>query len=110
VAQHLRAWNSYRGEPNRIYFWRTRGGAEVDFVVYGRDGFWAIEVKSSPRIHKRDLRSLRTFHSDYPESVPLLLYTGRERLVHEGITCVPCEEFLRELHPEHTIDDACFQN
>lgn len=34
VAQHLIAWNSYRGDKNKIYYWRTTSGSEVDFVVY----------------------------------------------------------------------------
>ena len=35
VAQHLRAWIDYSPDNFTLYFWRTRGGVEVDFVVYG---------------------------------------------------------------------------
>ncbi len=45
VAQHLVAWIAYSGAEAKLYHWRTRGGAEVDLVVYGEAGFWAIEVK-----------------------------------------------------------------
>lgn len=103
VAQHLRAWNSYRGDPNVLYFWRTRAGAEVDFVLYGKDGFWAIEVKNSTRVHPKDVRSLAAFRSDHPEAKTLLLHRGRERLEIEGIACLPCDEFLRQLDPARTI-------
>lgn len=40
VAQHLRAWNAYRGENNQLSYWRTRSGLEVDLILYGDDGFW----------------------------------------------------------------------
>ena len=47
VAQHLRAWIEYSGSRFELFFWRTRAGSEVDFVVYGPDGFWAVEVKNT---------------------------------------------------------------
>lgn len=99
VAQHLRAWNSYRGDPDTLYYWRTRAGAEVDFVLYGKGGFHAIEVKNSKRIHPHDVRPLTSFRADYPEAELVLLYRGTERLEIDGVTCLPCEEFLRALHP-----------
>jgi predicted AAA+ superfamily ATPase len=45
VAQHLVAWNAYRGEKNKIYYWRTRSGVEVDFVVYGQDVFCRVQSR-----------------------------------------------------------------
>lgn len=102
VAQHLIAWNSYRGEKNKVYFWRTAAGSEVDFVVYGEEVFWAIEVKNTSRIRPEDLRALKTFKKDYPESLPCLLYRGKERIKKENILCIPCEEFLLELNPNKT--------
>jgi predicted AAA+ superfamily ATPase len=108
VFQHLRAWNAYRGERNTISYWRTRTGLEVDFVLYGPDGFWAVEVKSAKRVHSADVRSLRQFQEDYPEAVPLLLYRGKERITVDGILCLPCQDFLLQLVPtragKHLVD------
>jgi predicted AAA+ superfamily ATPase len=59
VAQHLRAWIEYSGSDYRLAFWRTRSGTEVDFIVWGLQGLWAIEVKHSGDIRSRDLRGLR---------------------------------------------------
>ncbi|HAX62254.1 MAG TPA: ATPase [Elusimicrobia bacterium] len=100
VAQHLMAWNSYSGENNKVYFWRTAAGSEVDFVVYGEKVFWAIEVKNTSRIRPEDLRPLKSFKEDYPESTAYFLYRGKERIMKNGILCIPCEEFLLKLHPE----------
>jgi uncharacterized protein len=100
VLQHLRAWCDYSGEGSQLYYWRTRGGAEVDFIVYGEHHFYAIEVKNAATIHPADLRSLKTFQSDYPESTPLLLYRGNDKLLIDDILCCPVQSFLLELFPK----------
>lgn len=99
VAQHLRAWIAYSGSDFSLSFWRTKAGNEVDFVVYGKDGFWAVEVKHSGTVRPADLRGLRAFREDYPEATLRLVYRGRETLEIDGIRCLPCEEFLRGLVP-----------
>jgi predicted AAA+ superfamily ATPase len=99
VAQHLRAWIDYSGADLSLSFWRTKSGNEVDFVLYGRDGFWAIEVQHSATVRPKDLRSLRAFREDYPEATTRLLYRGTETLVIDGTLCLPCAEFLRRLVP-----------
>lgn len=99
VAQHLRAWISYSGGDEELFFWRTRSGVEVDFVVYGAAGFWALEVKNTAQVRSADLRALRTFAADYPECRPVFLYRGTERLLIDGISCLPAGEFLRALRP-----------
>ncbi len=104
VAQHLRAWSAYRGEDCSLYYWRTKAGVEVDFILYGRDLFWAIEVKNTTRVSGKMTRGLAAFKEDYPEAMPLLLYRGQERLVINGILCLPCEEFLLKLSPFESID------
>jgi len=103
VAQHLIAWDSYRGDKNKIYYWRTASGSEVDFVVYGDEVFWAIEIKNRSRIHPEDLRALNSFKLDYPQSTAYLLYRGKERIMKNGILCIPCEEFLLKLNPKNAV-------
>lgn len=66
VAQQLRAWLAYRGSEAELFFWRTRSGVEVDFVVYGAAGFWGIEVKNTDGVRPEDLRGLEAFGADYP--------------------------------------------
>ena len=99
VAQHLKAWIDYSRSEATLSFWRTRGGAEVDFVVYGPDVFCALEVKHAAEVRRADLRSLRTFGEDYPEAALRLLYRGTETLEIDGVRCVPCGEYLRGLLP-----------
>lgn len=99
VGQHLRAWLAYSNTDCSLYFWRTRAGVEVDFVLYGKNTFAAIEVKHAARLHPQDLKGLKTFREDYPQSQACLLYQGKERLVKDGVLCLPCQEFLLNLHP-----------
>lgn len=97
VAQHLRAFCQLRRRGETLGFWRTRAGLEVDFVVYGPDLFWAIEVKRSARIAKKDLAGLKAFGADYPEAERWLLSFAPEPLCIDGIRCEPLEPWLRNL-------------
>jgi len=99
VAQHLRAWIAYSKGDHELYFWRTKAGLEVDFVLYGEDTFLAVEVKKARSVFPTDVRPLAAFREDYPEAQVCLLYGGPERLRINGVPCLPCDEFLRLLVP-----------
>jgi predicted AAA+ superfamily ATPase len=99
VAQHLRAWIDYTDPRFNLSFWRTKSGVEVDFVVYGPEGFWAIEVKHSGTVRGKDLRGLKAFKEDYPDAKVRLLYRGNERLEIDGVPCLPCGSFLESVVP-----------
>lgn len=103
VAQNLRAWIDYRGKDNKLYYWRTPKGVEVDFVVYGEDGLYAIEVKNSSKIYPEFLKGLESFKEDYPEAKCLLLYRGNERIKKGNVLCLPCDSFLKGLNPAKNI-------
>ena len=105
VAQHLRAWLAYSGADGTLYYWRTRAGAEVDFVLYGSLGIWGIDVMHADRIRPADLRGLRAFGDEYPEARRLLLYRGEHRLVRRGVLCLPVDGFLRGLNPARALND-----
>ena len=99
VAQHLRAWCAYSDGDHQLHYWQTRSQVEVDFVLYGPSGLYALEVKNTTQVRPEDLRGLKRFAEDYPESRRILLYRGRDRLLRDGILCLPGEEFLRNLVP-----------
>ena len=103
IAQHLMAWKDYTYSKHDIAFWRTRSGVEVDFVVFGPLGFWAIEVKNSKNIRPRDVQALVTFQQDYPNAKVLLVYRGTQRIMKSGVLCMPCDEFLRNVIPDQPL-------
>lgn len=43
VAQHIRAWLDYSEKDGKLYFWRTKSGLEVDFIIYGEIGFMLLK-------------------------------------------------------------------
>lgn len=99
VLQHLRAWNDYQGMPYKLYYWRTQHGVEVDFILYGPNHLYAIEVKHAKNVYQKDIKSLLAFCEDYPETKPILLYQGHERLKIGAVLCLPVEAFLKQLLP-----------
>jgi predicted AAA+ superfamily ATPase len=97
VMQHLYAWVSYRDEGEKVYFWRTQSGNEVDFIIYGAKTFMAIEVKNSSTIQSEFFKGLRSFGEDYPEAKLILLFRGKRKEIHQGIECIPIEQFLKSM-------------
>jgi predicted AAA+ superfamily ATPase len=104
VAQHLRAWLAYRNEDAKLFFWRTRSGVEVDFVVYGPGVFWAFEVKNAARVRPEDISGLKAFTEDYPQAECALLYRGTRRERRGRIWVLPVEPFLKQLDPNERIE------
>ena len=109
VHQHLRAWLDYSGERNALFFWRTRAGLEVDFIVYTPSEFTAIEVKNAGKIKTEDLAGLKAFRDDYPECRTLLLYRGRQQTMVDGILVAPVERFLKGLVPHQPLPDSAWR-
>lgn len=103
VAQHIRAWLSYSRSKGELYYWRTKAGSEVDFVVYGDIGFWAVDVKNTSTFQRSDLRPLRAFGEEYPEARRVFLYRGEEEALVDGIVCMPCANFLKQLLPDSPL-------
>ena len=103
IVAHLRAWNDYSNQKHSIYFWRTRSGVEVDFIVYGPIGFWAIEIKNTQHVSNEDVKALNIFLQDYPEATAILLHRGTESFRRGKVHCIPCETFLRQLIPDQPL-------
>jgi len=97
VAQILRAHLDYFHKDAKLYFWRTRSGLEVDFIIYGKKLFTAIEIKNSKNIRREDLKGLEAFLEDYPQARAMFLYRGKDRLQKGKILCLPVEDFLKSI-------------
>ena len=104
VAQHLRAFAGYQADRYDLSFWRTKSGVEVDFVLYGSRDIYAIEVKHTRTIRSSDLKGLKAFKEEYPDAKLLYLYRGETRLRRDDILCLPCDQFLLQLHPGKSLD------
>ncbi len=104
VLQELRAVNEYGEHGYQLYFWRTKHGLEVDFILYGPRGLLAIEVKRAASVQPRDLRALKEFKRDYPPANCYLLYGGTEKLYLGDVTVLPIGFALQNL--DRLLSDA----
>jgi uncharacterized protein len=91
IYHHVRALTRLMTPPGRLYFWRTRAGVEVDFVLEYGHRLLAIEVKRTEHPGYGDIAGLRAFLQEYPQaSGGLLVHCGREtRRLDENILAVP---------------------
>ncbi len=97
VLQELRAVNDYEEFGYELSFWRTKHGLEVDFVLYGKRGLLAIEVKRSNNLHAQDLRALREFKKDYPPATCYVFHGGPTPLYFDDIIAIPMTQALQNL-------------
>ena len=81
-----------------VQHFRTRRGAEVDFVVSAGKELWAIEVKASARVDARDLGGLAAFKERARRATRrIVVFLGPRRQRIHGVEVLPIEEFLSEL-------------
>ncbi len=64
--------------PFEIFFFRTRNGVEVDFIVKLRNKIFAIEVKIGD-ISNSDLTGLRAFRNYYPKVHKCIAVSTKEK-------------------------------
>ena len=98
LFQELAAVNDYLGLGYKIYYWRTSNNIEVDFVLYGKSGLKAFEVKRKGKITKTDLRGLKAFLKDYPAAKAYLIYGGERKMSEGSIDILPMEYTLKNLN------------
>ncbi|EKD99848.1 MAG: hypothetical protein ACD_22C00166G0014 [uncultured bacterium] len=97
VMQELIATNANLEAKYELGYWRTKGGLEVDFVLYGEKHLIAIEVKRKSNISRGDLVSLLAFKQDYPSAQLYVFYGGTSLLNVEGVTVIPLKDALLNL-------------
>lgn len=92
VLTDLVAWRDAQVDPPQILYWRTRAGAEVDFVIEHRKGLFAIEVKSTHRPRTIDAQGLLAFREEYGDRMrgALLLHGGDQTFwLSKGVLATP---------------------
>lgn len=92
VHQQINAVNDLLELGYKMYYFRTSTGVEVDFVLYGKNGIKAIEVKATERFQDNMLDGLKKFRADYPEAKLFLLYGGERKLFVDDVTVLPIQE------------------
>lgn len=91
IYHHLRVLAGLMTPAARLYFWRTKSGREVDFVLeYGRS-LLAIEVKRTGKPKFSDAAGLRAFLDAYPNATGGVLLHGGTMIqrLDEKILAIP---------------------
>jgi len=95
--QNLLAVNDSLHLGYKLFYYRTATGIEVDFIVYGKKGIRAFEVKRTGRISSETLRGLKYFSKEYPQSRNFLIYGGKRKMRDGNIEIIPMEDSLKHL-------------
>ena len=101
ILMEINAYRNYSGKGFDINFWRTKAGAEVDFVL--NRGKIAIEVKGSSRVGKSDIRGLKIFKEGNSPKRAIVVCNEKTKRLCDGIEIIPWKDFLNELWKEKII-------
>ncbi|TXT48946.1 MAG: ATPase [Spirochaetes bacterium] len=84
-------WSTQSARGKEIRYWRTSGGAEVDFIVLDDQGPLPIEVKFTASSPTQPV-AMKNFRSAYPRAQPGIV-VSRDTLKHEETFIVPAYLF-----------------
>lgn len=84
-----------------LFHYRTRGGAEVDFVVEVGRELWGIEVKAGRTVMRRMLRGLASFAARSSRvKRRIVVFLGDRPQMIDGVEVLPLANFLALLPGE----------
>lgn len=94
LGLELRGALSYQRTRERLTFWRSTHGHEVDFVVGDR---FAVEVKAKASVSSRDAHGLKAFQEEKAVRHLYLVSQDKVERQTEGIEYLHWETFLERL-------------
>ena len=94
IFMELRAWIDYRKPEERLTYWRSLSGYEVDFLL-GEEV--AIEVKSTTLAQEKHLSGLRALREEGKFKRLMLVSRDDRPRKLDGIEILPWREFLSRL-------------
>lgn len=95
IVQELIAYLGYHHAEERLTYWRTAGGHEVDAII--GDGRVAIEIKSSEEVKSRHTRGLKAFGEEYPDARLIVVSLDKYKRTMNGVEVFPALDFLKAL-------------
>lgn len=95
VIQELYAWMHYSHSEEKLSYWRTYTGVEVD-VVMG-DARVAIEIKSVEEVMPKHLKGLKAFGEEHPNSRKMIISLDPINRSVGDIECVYVLDFFKNL-------------
>lgn len=104
ILQQVKALCSYREFEGSMYYWKARGGREVDLVLAkGSKPLVAIEIKYTNRPTSRDIVSLRSIREEYPKLRTILVTRQKNPIDIDGHEALPYGDFLKMLSDREIV-------
>jgi len=97
ILHELRAWISYARAGGELFYWRTAGGIEVDFIWQRGDKAVAFEVKSGQEWRPAFSKSLKNLSAATKITATYGIYDGERERVDASVRVLPVKRFLKEL-------------
>ena len=95
ILLELMAYRAYKDPELPLYYWRTATGNEVDFIL--GDMEFAIEVKSSKRVHASDTKALKILQQEQQIKKAFIISFEQTPKMLDAIESLPWEMFLQRL-------------
>lgn len=95
VIQEIYAWLHYTNSDEKLSYWRTYTGLEVDAVI--GDARIAIEIKSVEEVQTRHLKGLKAFGEEHPDSRKMIVSLDRFNRKMSDIECIYVLDFYKLL-------------
>lgn len=97
VLAGMRSWRETCLPAPEITYWRTAGGAEIDFVIQRRSRLLPVEVKAGRKVRPDDWRHLASFIADHSGEARfgvMLHGDDQPKVVARDIAALPVALFL----------------
>ena len=97
IAIELKSYLSIYEPSAKLFFWRSSGGAEIDFLIERGDQMIPVEVKWRSTVSLKDVTGMQVFLQDFKNEAHwgIVLYKGSQLLkIKENIFLVPYEYFF----------------
>lgn len=94
IFTEMKACLDYAKDRRPLKFWRSRTGAEVDFVI-GDDV--AIEVKASESVAEKHLKGIKFLNEEIKFKKNIVVSLDANPRIVQGIEILPVREFLARL-------------
>ena len=95
MMQEIIAYLNYSESDEKLSYWRTASGYEVDAIV--GNGRVAVEFKSSEEVQSKHTKGLRAFSEDFSDARLIIVSLDRNPRMLNGVEVLPAYDFLRML-------------
>lgn len=95
VIQEIIAYIGYNHLEEKLCYWRTYSGYEVDVIV--GEGRVAIEIKSVDEVKSRHIHGLKAFSEEYQDARLIIVSFDKYKRKMNDVEVFPVLEFLSDL-------------